>query len=127
MAMSGQLSATTRIVKLPPKTITHSAHGLYQARIGGVLLQLLAQPAYMHIDSACITDIIVAPHVMQQLVACQNGAAIAHEVGKQLELLGLQLQDLPPAIDAPPRQVDAQGTGYQFTVGTWHFANGVLY
>ena len=69
------------VVYLPAEAIADAAHGLDQFGVGGVFLQFFAQPAHMHIDGACIAHVVVAPHVLQQLVACEHGAAIARQVG----------------------------------------------
>src|SRR5579883_1771974 len=88
-----------------PEAIAHSAHGLDQARSGGVLLQLLAQPAHMDVDGARITGIVVAPDILQELITRQHGAAILHQAAQQFKLLGLQLYLLAAAGHAPAIQV----------------------
>src|SRR4051794_7192381 len=55
---------------LPPEHIANAAHRLDQLGIGRIFLQLLAQPADMHIDGACVARVFVAPHFMQQLITC---------------------------------------------------------
>src|SRR6266702_7769920 len=104
---------------LPPEHVAYPAHRLNQARVGRVFLQLLTQPAHMHVDGTCIACIVIAPHIMQDLITCQHCSPVAHEVGQQLKLLGLQLMLLPPAYDTSSRQVDAQGARYQFAIDTW--------
>ena len=74
---------------LPTKNVADAAHRLDQARVRGVFLQFLAEPADMDIHGACVADVIVTPDVMQQLVAGENCPTVAHEIREQLELLGL--------------------------------------
>src|SRR5689334_1504752 len=84
---------------LPAKDITYATHGLNELRVCGVFFQFLTQPADMHINGACITRVIVAPDIMQQLVTSQHSPTITYKVGKQIELLWLQFQLLPPAMN----------------------------
>src|ERR1700730_3267015 len=111
---------------LPAEAVADAAHGLDQAGVGRVFFQLLAQPAHMDIDGARISRVVITPYVVEQLVAGQNRASIAYKVGQQIELFGLEFQFLAAAIDTSPGQVDAQGTGYQFAIGTRNLAACLL-
>src|SRR2546425_13333375 len=99
----------------PPETIPYTTNSLNETRVRRVLLELLAQPAHVHIDSTGVADIIIAPDVLEQLIASQHGSTVAYEVGQQIKLFGLQFHLLTTAEDAPPSKVNAQRTGYQFT------------
>ena len=50
---------------LPPEAVAYTANGLDETGIGGVFLELFAQPAHMHIYGARITDVIVAPYILE--------------------------------------------------------------
>ena len=75
--------------RLPPETVAYSADGLDEVGVCGVFFEFLAQPAYVYVDCSCVTNVVVAPYVLEQLVACQDSATVAHEVGQQVKLFGL--------------------------------------
>src|SRR5258708_5309889 len=102
---------------LPAEHIPNPSHSLNQPGIGGILLQFFTQPAYMNIDGACIPRIVIAPDVMEQLVACEHGAAVAHEIGEQFKLFWLQLQVLPAANDPSASKIDTQRSSHELTFG----------
>ena len=39
---------------------------------GWLVLDFLAETLYMHIDSACVADIFIAPYVVQKLLPCKH-------------------------------------------------------
>src|SRR5256714_12557683 len=108
------------------QAVAYAAHGLNQAGVGRVLFQLLTQPAHMHVHGSCISCVVVAPDIVQQLVTRQDRATVTHKVGEQLELLRLQFDFLASTIDTTPGQVDAQWTGHQLAIGPWYFAPCIL-
>ncbi len=48
-----------------PEAVTDATDGLDQVGIGGVFLYFFAEPAYMDIDGTRITNVIVAPDIVQ--------------------------------------------------------------
>ena len=61
----------------------------------------------MYIDGTGIPHVVVSPHIMEQLIASEDGPAIAHQVRQEVELLGLQFEFFAPAIDTPTGKINA--------------------
>ena len=68
-------------INSPPEAIAYPTDGLDEAGICGVFFEFFAQPAYMYINCARVTNVVIAPHVLEELVTCQDSATVAHEVG----------------------------------------------
>ena len=61
--------------------VTDSAHGDQPARVGRVLLDLLAQVPHMHVDRAIAADVtVVAPDGLEELSARERPAGIVYKV-----------------------------------------------
>ena len=80
-------------------------------RLAGVLLDLLADPANVHVDRPCVADVVDAPQPLQYLVAGEDPAAMRHEQREQLERPGLELDRLAAALQGVARQVQLQVAG----------------
>ena len=77
---------------------------MYSGDLG--LLDLLPQAGDVDVDGARQRHLVVAPHLRQQRVARQRGAAVLDEVPQQLELARRQLHGSPAARDLRPPEVD---------------------
>src|SRR5581483_2171198 len=87
--------------------IADAAHRVQQSRLEPGI-DLLPEPAYMHVYDIGLRVEMVLPHVFEQHRAGHHLAGMAHQVFEQFELAPLQL-DLPAAARDPMRQeVDAQ-------------------
>ena len=71
----------------------------------GVLLDLRAQPVDVDVDGPGLARVVVAPHVLEQLVAREDLAGVADEEREQLERLRLDRQDLAVAEQPVPAEV----------------------
>ena len=60
--------------------------------MAGVVLDLLANPADMHVDRALVADKRVIPEPLEQLVAREHLAGVLHKEVQQLERPGLERQ-----------------------------------
>ena len=60
----------------------------------------------MDVHGARLAGVVVAPDLLQQLVAGEDLARVAHEEREQLERLGLDRDSLPVAQDAVSGEVD---------------------
>jgi hypothetical protein len=49
----------------PSETVAHASNGLNETGIGGIFLELFAQLAHMHINSARIADAIITPNILE--------------------------------------------------------------
>ena len=53
---------------------------------GGLLLQLLSQPADVHVDRACSAAVRIPPDPAQDLLPREDAPAVPHQVGEEVEL-----------------------------------------
>ena len=83
--------------ELPRELVAHPVDGEDELRVPGVGLDLLAEPGDVDVDGARRRHGVVAPDLVQQLLACQRGAAVLDEVAQQLEFAGRQLERLAAA------------------------------
>ncbi len=60
--------------------------------VGGVDLNLLTQPADVDIHGAAVTHVLVAPHLIEQLLTGEDLALIEHQESQQLELTWLEVE-----------------------------------
>src|SRR5262245_24774731 len=79
----------------PLKFIPHAPNRLQKYRVGRVGLNLLPQPADMHGDGAHVAGEGVTPHIVEQLLAGEYLAGIAHQKLQQIELAHRQIDRLP--------------------------------
>ena len=72
------------------------------ARVG---LDLAAQPVHVDVHGAGLAGVVVAPDVLEQLVAREDLAGMAEQEGEQVEGLGLDGQRLAVAQEPMAGQV----------------------
>ena len=80
---------------LPDELISEPVHGEDVLRVARVVFELLPQPGDVDVDGPRRRHRVVAPHLVEQLVARQRGAAMLDEVPQQLELARGQVERLP--------------------------------
>src|SRR5690242_13120026 len=83
-----------RLMRSPYKLIADIADGQQALWLAGVVLNLLANPAHMHIYRAHIADERRLPELGQQLRAAEDLAGMAHEEVQQGK--GARLKHDPP-------------------------------
>src|SRR5690606_8607129 len=88
------------------EVVAHAPLGQQEARVAGVVLDLLAQPADGHVDRPDVTGVGVTPHLGQQGLTVVHAPGVSGQVGQQLELPGRQIQLAFPAETAVVGQVD---------------------
>ena len=92
------------------ETVAHPGYCLDELWIMWVIVQFLAEPMHMHVYRARVLHILAAPYLLQQLVACQNIAAMAHQVDEQMKEEGTaQVYLLFPSYYTSLIEIDAQG------------------
>src|SRR5919197_662243 len=106
-------SASTRtgwryILAAPVELIPDAAHRLEQFRLGGVIFDLLAQQADVHVHHALITEEVVAPDALQQLRPAVDDAGSAGQLAQQVEFQRREVDGCPALADPATPQVDAQ-------------------
>src|SRR5688500_1380394 len=103
--------------------VADTADGVDEGRVSRVGLDPAAQPVDVDIDRARLAAVVVAPHVLEQLVAGEDLAGMTDQEGEQLERLRLDRDDLAvaqqsvaaeirldrPEIDDSRRTVDRHG------------------
>src|SRR5690606_21321342 len=52
--------------------------------VGGIILDLLAQPADVHVHRAAVSVVVVAPHTREDQVPGEHRALVAHQLGDQV-------------------------------------------
>ena len=72
----------------------------------GVVLERRAQPVDVDVDRPRLARVVVAPDVLEQLVAGEHLARVAEEEREQLERLRLDRQRLAVAQEAVAGEVD---------------------
>ena len=86
--------------------VADAAHRLEEARLARVRLDGGAQPVDVHVHGPRLTRVVVAPDLLQELVAAEDLARVAQQEGQQLERLGLDGQMLAIPKQAVAGQVD---------------------
>src|ERR1700754_1778286 len=89
------------------EAISGAAHGL-QLRDPERPVDLVAQVADVDVDDVRAVLVVVVPGVLEQLVARQHLAGVAHERLQQLELLGGQVDLVVAPPDPARRRVELQ-------------------
>ncbi len=97
------------------------AHGVQVARRGGVVAELLSQPAHVHVERLGRAEPVLVPHAVHQLLARDDAPGVADQLGQQVELLARELQLLaveagPPGGDVDVQAADLDGAGRQVAV-----------
>src|SRR5687768_15853905 len=67
------------------EAVPDAAHRLEATRIAGVLLDLLAQPADVHVDGPGVVAEWVSPDALEELIAREHAARLPHQVDEQIE------------------------------------------
>src|ERR671920_2223401 len=88
--------------------VADAPDGLQVAGVGGVKLYLLAQPAHVHGDGACVSGEGVTPHQHHQLVAGVDPAWTRGKVVQKVELTCRERRWLSPDQDLARVRVYAQ-------------------
>src|SRR3982074_2365298 len=78
----------------PAERVTSAAHGLNQTRTAAEF-EFVAQVLDSHVDEVRITEIVEAPHVLQDLLPRQHLARMTQEQLEELVLSRGQLQQIP--------------------------------
>src|SRR5438094_98899 len=81
----------------PPEDVADPADRVEKGRVRGVVLDLAAQPVDVHVNGARLARVVVAPYVLEQLVAREHLARMAKQEREQLEGLRLDRQSLAVA------------------------------
>ena len=76
------------------------------AGFAGIGLDPAAQPVDVDVDRPRLATVVVAPHVLEQLVASEDLAGMADEKGQQFERLRLDRDDLTVAEQPVAGEVD---------------------
>src|ERR687884_1395850 len=96
------------ILAAPVELIPDAPHRLQQFRLGGVIFDLLAQQADVHVHHALIAEEVVAPDALQQLRPAVDDAGSAGQLAQQVEFQRREVDGCPALADPAARQVDAQ-------------------
>src|SRR5919198_1744135 len=96
------------ILAAPVELIPDAPHRLQQFRLGGVIFDLLAQQADVHVHHALIAEEVVAPDALQQLRPAVDDAGSAGQRAQQVELQRREVDRRPALGDPATRQVDTQ-------------------
>src|SRR4051794_38805751 len=99
---------------MPPgavKGVSDPVNGSNNRRLGRIVLQLEAETADVHVDSAGISQVLVTPHLLQQLVPGQDNAAILHQDIQEIELAGQEVERPTRSLDGacPGEKLDVPG------------------
>src|SRR5690349_23661886 len=89
------------------QAITGAAHGL-ELRHAERAIDLVAQVADVDVDDVRAVLVVVVPRVLEQLVAGEHLARVAHERLQELELLGRQVHLVVAAPDPAGSGVELQ-------------------
>src|SRR5690606_40682355 len=77
----------------PPPTSTRFPYTtLFRSELG-------AQPAHVHVDGAGTAEVVIAPHLLQQLRPAQHPPGVLSEELQQLELLERQVERARTELD----------------------------
>src|SRR3954468_14609249 len=94
-------------LRLVPQAIPRAAHGL-QLRHAERAVDLVAQVADVDVDDVRAVLVVVVPGVLEQLVAREHLARVAHERLQKLELLGREVDLGVLAPDAAGGRVELE-------------------
>lgn len=86
--------------------ISDTAHGVDEARCGGVILEGRSQPVDVDIDGPGLARVVVSPHVLKELVPGECLARMPEEERQQLERLGLDREGHAVAQEAVAGDID---------------------
>src|SRR4051794_1120870 len=75
--------------------VSRAPHGEDQARLGGFVLELLAQPLHQRIDAAHRDMRVVAPDALHERFAAEHDPAVAREQIKQIEFVRGEIDVAP--------------------------------
>ena len=89
------------------QAIAGAAHRVQQRAVE-ILVDLLPQPADMHVDDVGLRVEVIVPDVLEQHRAGHDMAGVAHQVFEQLELARQQLDRLVAALDRAGQQVELE-------------------
>ena len=98
---------TPAVAWLPSELVAHPVDGEDVLRVPRNRLDFLAQPGDVDVDGARRRHRVVAPDLVEQLLAGQRRAAVLDEVAQQLELARRQLERLAVPGDLGLAEVDA--------------------
>src|SRR6185312_15235071 len=82
--------------------------GVDEARIGGVVAELLAQPADVRVERARGTEPVLVPDLLHERLTADDAAGTLHERGEEVELLAAQLDLRPVEGHTPRREIELQ-------------------
>src|SRR2546425_11957588 len=74
--------------------VADATHGDNVRRRGGIIFNLLPQPADVHVDGARATVVVVSPDMLEEEVAGEHPVGVGDQEPPQLEFLCRQV-DLP--------------------------------
>src|SRR2546422_8537549 len=77
------------------KFVADATYGDDVRRRGGIIFNLLPQPADVHVDGARAAVVVVSPDMLEEEVAGKHPVGVADQEPQQLEFLRRQV-DLPP-------------------------------
>ena len=80
------------------QSVTEATDGDHVARVGGIDLDLGAQPADVDVDEAAVAEVVVLPDAVEQLLAAEHLAAVEGQLAEQPEL-GLGQVDLVAGLE----------------------------
>src|SRR5690606_28086186 len=90
------------------KAIADTTHGHNTSGVGRVWLDLLSQPAHVHVYRAAAAIVRPAPHPLEDEITGEGDAPVARQEEQQLVLLRLELRRLAVEPHLAPRLVDDQ-------------------
>ena len=65
------------------QAITKPPYGYYVGWIGGIDFNFHPQATYVHINKSAITEVSVAPHLVQQQFAAEDAAWVVRQFAQQ--------------------------------------------
>src|SRR4051794_22332114 len=68
------------------KSVAQPSNGDDVTRVGGIGLDLGAQPADVHVDESTITEVVIAPHLVEQGLSAEHSTGVLAELDEQTEL-----------------------------------------
>src|SRR5262245_5816659 len=95
-------------IDLSYELIADVADGAQPLGLAGVVLDLLTNPAYMHIDGAHIADERIVPKLRQQLLATEHLLRMLHEEAEQIEGTRLERKRMLAAPRGVRRRIEEQ-------------------
>ena len=91
--------------------VAHSADSHHNGRVLRIDLDLGAQALNVDIDQARVGGVLIAPHLLQKLLATENPPGLARQGHQELELQGCERNQLLPAVDLVAGDVNIQVAG----------------